>query len=100
MPHSITPESTAASAGNVEMSQTETMKSEPDTQDVPMDDVPSAPTESKSKTNLEALFDDEDSDGEFASSAPVAKEGQSSQPAPMCVSLRRSCSVTLTYVLQ
>lgn len=85
MPHSITPESTAAIVGAVEMSQTETIKSEPEMQDVPMDDVPSVAAETKSKTNLEALFDDEDSDGEFASSAPVVREDQSSQPIPLCV---------------
>lgn len=38
----------------------------------------------KAKVNLEDLFDDEDSDQEFSSSAPqVRSEEESSQPAPM-----------------
>ena len=69
------------------MSQAEEIKAEPETQDATMEDAPSpapaAPTE-KSKTNLEELFDDDDdSDGEFASSAPVKSEEEASQPAPM-----------------
>lgn len=65
------------------MSQVETIKPEPETQDAAMEDAPSppAPTE-KSKVNLEELFDD-DSDGEFASSAPIKTEEDGSQPAPM-----------------
>ena len=56
---------------------------EPETQDATMDDAPSPPAPAeKSKANLEELFDD-DSDGEFASSAPVKSEEDASQPAPV-----------------
>lgn len=73
------------------MSQMDTIKSEPETQDVAMDDVPRPATEEKPKVNLEELFDDEDSDEEFASSAPVVKsEEESSQPAPMYIQTQPS----------
>lgn len=39
-------------------------------QDVDMVDADSPEAVEKDKTNLEDLFDDDDSDGEFASSAP------------------------------
>ena len=70
-----------------EMSQVEEFKAEPESQDAAMEDAPSpapaAPLQ-RSKINLEDLFDDdEDSDGEFASSAPVKSEEEVSQPAPM-----------------
>ena len=84
MPHSIPPESTPADeSSSREMSQVDDIKPEPETQDATMDDAPSptAPAE-KSKANLEELFDDE-SDGEFASSAPVKSEEDASQPAPV-----------------
>lgn len=65
------------------MSQVEDVKQEPETQDAAMEDAPSPPAPAeKSRTNLEELFDD-DSDGEFASSAPVKSEEEASQPAPM-----------------
>jgi hypothetical protein len=82
MPHSITPESTAAD----ESSKTtpDDIKPEPETRDVAMDDAPSPAAEQKPKVNLEELFDGEDSDEEFPSSAPVLKsEDESSQPAPL-----------------
>jgi hypothetical protein len=84
MPHSITPESTPAD----EPSSTTpvTIKPEPETQDVAMDDAPSPAAAEKPKVNLEELFDDEDSDEEFPSSAPVLKsEEESSQPAPLYI---------------
>ncbi|KAF1963438.1 DNA primase small subunit [Byssothecium circinans] len=48
-----------------------------------MEDAPTPAEADKAKVNLEELFDDEDSDGEFASSAPQVKseEEESSQPA-------------------
>lgn len=62
----------------------DSIKSEPETQDVAMDDVPGLAAEEKPKVNLEELFNDEDSDDEFPSSAPAVKsEEESSQPAPM-----------------
>ena len=65
------------------MSQAEDIKSEPETQDATMEDAPSPPAlADKSKVSLEELFDD-DSDGEFASSAPVKSEEEASQPAPL-----------------
>jgi DNA primase small subunit len=77
MPHSISPETTPAEDDSQTISQA-TIKREVDTQDVAMEDAP-APTEVKStKADLEDLFDD-DSDQEFASSAPV-KEEDASQP--------------------
>jgi DNA primase small subunit len=86
MPHSISPESTPADESSREMSQAEDVKPEPDTQDATMEDAPSPPTTAadKPKVNLEELFDDDDdSDGEFASSAPVKSEEEASQPAPL-----------------
>lgn len=87
MPHSVTPESTPAEDSSRAISQVDAIKSEPDTQDVAMEDAPTPPppTSEKAKVNLEELFDDEDSDEEFPSSAPVVKEEELSQPAPMYV---------------
>ena len=73
------------------MSQADDIKPEPETQDATMEDAPSpaAPTQ-KSKVSLEDMFDDDDdneSDGEFASSAPVKSEEESSQPAPVYVTI-------------
>jgi hypothetical protein len=84
MPHSITPESTSVDEAS---GTTPTIiKPEPETQDVAMDDAPSSAAEQKPKVNLEELFDDEDSDEEFPSSAPVVKsEEESSQPAPLYI---------------
>lgn len=85
MPHSISPESTPVDGSSREMSQAESSKQEPETQDATMEDAPSPPAPApaeKSKVNLEELFDD-DSDGEFASSAPIKDEEDASQPAPM-----------------
>ena len=65
------------------MSQADDIKPESGTQDATMEDAPSPPAPAeKSKVNLEELFDD-DSDGEFASSAPVKSEEEASQPAPL-----------------
>ncbi|KAF2711645.1 prim-pol domain-containing protein [Pleomassaria siparia CBS 279.74] len=81
MPHSISPESSHT------MSQVDTIKSEEQTQDISMADAPSpaAPEADSVKVNLEDLFDDDDSDQEFASSAPQVKSeedpSQLSQPA-------------------
>lgn len=71
------------------MSQADDIKPEPETQDTTMEDAPSPPTPAeKPKVNLEEMFDDDgDSDGEFASSAPVKSEEESSQPAPVYVVL-------------
>lgn len=86
MPHSITPESTQGDESSRTISQMDSIKSEPETQDVAMDDVPEPAAEDKPKVNLEELFNDEDSDEEFPSSAPPVKsEEESSQPAPMYV---------------
>jgi DNA primase small subunit len=86
MPHSVTPESTAGEDSSTTVSQADIVKSEPETQDVAMDDAPSATETEKPKVNLEELFDDEDSDDEFPSSAPgVKSEEESSQPAPLYV---------------
>jgi DNA primase small subunit len=84
MPHSVTPESTAGEESSAAVSQVDIVKSEPETQDVAMDDAPSATAMEKPKVNLEELFDDEDSDDEFPSSAPgVKSEEELSQPAPL-----------------
>lgn len=88
MPHSVTPETTPADDTPRTISQVDAIKPEPDTQDVAMEDAPTpppAPVAEKAKVNLEELFDDEDSDEEFPSSAPVVKEEELSQPAPMYV---------------
>lgn len=70
------------------MSQADEIKPEPETQDATMEDAPSpapAPTATETaKPNLEELFDDDDdSEGEFASSAPIKSEDEASQPAPL-----------------
>jgi DNA primase small subunit len=89
MPHSVTPESTPADGPSRTISQVDSIKSEPETQDVSMDDAPSPAAAEKPKVNLEALFEDEDSDDEFPSSAPAVKpEEESSQPGPMHVPLQ------------
>jgi DNA primase small subunit len=86
MPHSVTPENMSADETSNPPSQADNIKSEPETQDVAMDDAPSPAMAEKPKVNLEELFDDEDSDDEFPSSAPVVKtEEESSQPAPLFV---------------
>lgn len=87
MPHSVTPESTPAD-------ERPAVKSEQSTQDIAMNDAPSpGESEDKTKVNLEELFDDDDdSDGEFASSVPVKSEEEASQPAATlyaCVSFSR-----------
>ena len=55
------------------------IKREEDTQDTAMEDAPSPVEEKSTKADLEDLFDD-DSDQEFASSAPVKLEEDASQP--------------------
>lgn len=87
MPHSITPESTPVDDFSRNVSQVDTIKSEPDAQDVVMENAPTPPAAERPKINLEELFDDEDSDEEFASSAPAIKSEQElTQAAPMCAS--------------
>lgn len=74
------------------MSQDDNIKAEPETQDVPMEDasIPPPPAADKPNVKLEQLFDDEDSDDEFPSSAPMATPQEDlSQPAPMYARLRR-----------
>lgn len=95
MPHSVTSESTAAEGQP-------TIKPEPDTQDIAMDDAPSAgEAGDRAKENLEQLFDDdEDSDGEFASSAPVKSEEEASQPAATLYACNRCSRQILTDTLQ
>ncbi|OSS50968.1 hypothetical protein B5807_04431 [Epicoccum nigrum] len=82
------------------MSQADDIKPEPEpepeTQDATMDDAPSPPAPAdKSKASLEALFDDgddDDSEGEFASSAPIKSEEDASQPEPVKITSRSSFS--------
>ncbi len=84
MPHSITSESTPAEESSATLSQADAVKLEPETQDVAMDDAPIPAVVEKPKVSLEELFDDEDSDEEFASSAPApTSQDDLSQPAPM-----------------
>lgn len=84
MPHSLSPESTPADEASRATSQGETIKSEPDTQDIAMEDAPTpAAAAEKPSVNLEDLFDDDDSDEDFPSSAAQVKEEEPSQPAPM-----------------
>jgi len=84
MPHSISPESTPADETPQSASQVDNIKPEPETEDVAMEDAPAPAAADKAKVNLEELFDDEDSDDEFKSSAPVAiSQEDASQPAPM-----------------
>jgi hypothetical protein len=83
MPHSTTPESNSADTPSATASQVDNIKPEPTTQDATMEDASSPVAAEKTRVDLEDLFDDEDSDGEFASSAPVKPEDEASQPAPM-----------------
>lgn len=84
MPHSVTPESTPADESSATVSQTDAVKAEPETQDVAMEDAPTAAAVEEPKVKLEELFDEEDSDEEFPSSAPVpTSQEDASQPAPM-----------------
>jgi DNA primase small subunit len=94
MPHSVTPESTPAEESSAAVSQADAVKSEPETQDVAMEDAPIAAAAEKTKVNLEELFDDEDSDEEFPSSAPApTSQEDASQPAPMYAPHLPTCHV-------
>lgn len=66
-------------------SQVDDVKAEAETQeDVAMDDAPTAAAAETAKVKLEEMFDDADSDPEFASSAPApASQEDASQPAPL-----------------
>ncbi|KAL5118695.1 p48 polypeptide of DNA primase [Pleosporales sp. CAS-2024a] len=94
MPHSVTPDAMSADESSRPASQADNIKSEPGPQDVAMDEAPSTAGAEKAKVSLEALFDDGDSDDEFASSAPGVKseEEEASQPAPLNISSRSSFS--------
>ncbi|KAF2134828.1 prim-pol domain-containing protein [Dothidotthia symphoricarpi CBS 119687] len=93
MPHSVTPESMSADESSGPMSQVDPVKTEPETQDIAMEDVSNAPTTELAKVNLDELFDDEDSDEEFGSSAPGVKtEEEPSQPAPFKITPKSSFS--------
>ncbi|KAI4609951.1 hypothetical protein J4E83_008516 [Alternaria metachromatica] len=93
MPHSVTPDSTLAEESSTAMSQSDAIKPEPDTQDVAMEDAPTATAVEKPKVNLEELFDDEDSDEEFPSSAPApTSQEDASQPAPIKITSKSSFS--------
>ncbi|KAH7064275.1 hypothetical protein BKA63DRAFT_525102 [Paraphoma chrysanthemicola] len=70
MPHSVTPDSTPGDDSSRTISQVDNIKSEPETQDVAMNDAPSPPP-ARPKVNLEELFDDEDSDEEFPSKPSI-----------------------------
>ncbi|KNG48105.1 prim-pol domain-containing protein [Stemphylium lycopersici] len=85
MPHSISPESTPAEEMAQPASQVDDVKAEAETQeDVAMDDAPTAAAAETAKVKLEEMFDDADSDPEFASSAPApASQEDASQPAPL-----------------
>lgn len=93
MPHSVTPESTPADEPSRTVSQA-TVKPEPNTQDLAMEDAPSPTEAEETKVNLEELFEDEDSDPEFSSSAPQIKsEEESSQPTTLCATrIHRCCN--------
>ncbi|KAL6711628.1 p48 polypeptide of DNA primase [Coniothyrium glycines] len=92
MPHSLTPES-AADHSSQAISQADCRKDEPASQDVSMDDAPTPPAAPKPNVNLEELFDDEDSDDEFPSSAAVnTSQDDSSQPAPVKITQKSSFS--------
>jgi DNA primase small subunit len=88
MPHSITPESTPADDVSQTMSQAP-IKPEHDPQDIAMEDAPTPAEADRAKVDLEALFDDEDSDQEFPSSAPVKSEEDPSQPKALYASTIR-----------
>ena len=84
MPHSVSPESTPAEDVSTNESQVDAVKAEPETQDVSMEYAAEPTAAENPKVNLEDLFDDEDSDEEFPSSAPVpTSQEDASQPAPM-----------------
>lgn len=93
MPHSLTPDSTSADATTEHMSHSEKSDAESASQDVAMEDASTPqPVADKPTVLLDELFDDEDSDGEFASSAPVATSQEESQPAPLKITSQSSFS--------
>ncbi|KAF2477921.1 prim-pol domain-containing protein [Lindgomyces ingoldianus] len=95
MPHSISPESTPAEDSSMPHVNAQPLKSEPSTpsKDIAMSDALSSPEDSKTKVNLEGLFDDEDSDLEFPSSASQIKsEEEPSQPEPFRITSRSTFS--------
>lgn len=84
MPHSVTPEAASGEESSSTTSQNDTIKPEPETQDVAMEDASPPSAAEKPKASLEELFDDDESDEEYPSSAPVAtSQDDPSQPAPM-----------------
>ncbi|KAF1838397.1 prim-pol domain-containing protein [Decorospora gaudefroyi] len=93
MPHSVTPESTPTDDSSRTVSQVDTVKPDPETQDVAMEDALTPPETDKPKVKLEDIFDDEDSDEEFPSSAPIATSQDAfSQPPPIQITSQSSFS--------
>lgn len=84
MPHSLSPTSTLVDVTGTSATVSQVESTQPE--DVAMEDSPQTADAAHDKADLEALFDDADSDKEFGSSAPQAKEEgeELSQPAPMC----------------
>ena len=90
MPHSLSPREVPFDDTSRPMSQADdAMKSEPNTQDVAMDD---ADMTAQTKKDLEAMFDGDDDDiaddipdDAFPSSPPQADSQEASQPAPVSV---------------
>ncbi|KAF2244589.1 prim-pol domain-containing protein [Trematosphaeria pertusa] len=90
MPHSVTPEPTPGGDSSRTISQA-TM--DPESPDIPMADAPSPAEAETTKVNLEELFNDEDSDAEFGSSAPLIKsEEEPSQPEPIKITSKSTYS--------
>ncbi|PVH94382.1 prim-pol domain-containing protein [Periconia macrospinosa] len=69
MPHSVSPGSTPAEGATQTMSQA-TNHAEPEIEDTTMEEAPNPAEAEAAKVNLEDMFDDDDPDDEFTSSAP------------------------------
>ncbi|OCK79389.1 eukaryotic and archaeal DNA primase small subunit [Lepidopterella palustris CBS 459.81] len=89
MPHSISPEASPADDSTLPLADAQPLsngvKEEPSStsQDVTMSDAASPSEAEKNKVVLEGLFDDDDSDDEFSSSAPQIRPEEAPSPEPL-----------------
>ncbi|KAF2200834.1 prim-pol domain-containing protein [Delitschia confertaspora ATCC 74209] len=94
MPHSISQESSIDEDFSMPQADAQPIKEETTTQpqDVEMADADSPKEEQDAKVNLEDLFNDDDSDGEFTSSAPSQLVKDQSPEQPIQVTSKSSYS--------
>jgi DNA primase small subunit len=82
MPHSITPDLASTDDIPRTMSQA-TIEAEHNSEDISVQDAPSLAEADTTKAGLESLFDDDVSDQDFPSSAPVQSEQDQPQPTTL-----------------